>query len=129
MRELAAQTQESEQQQQAVTEQPISIAGIHDPNGETLVGEADEAIQRVEDFFQQHLVRTQDVPAKPAKVVIELEIMATGPSGRSIDYTVDVKYPSTAVKRNQYAASDGSRIVPVQLPKQYRADFSSGEPR
>lgn len=125
---MAAEPQENAVQQDA-PQPAISIGDIHDPNGVTLVGEADEAIQRVEDYFQQALTRTGDLPEKPAKVVIELEIMATGPAGRSIDYKVDTKYPSTAVKRSQFAASDGTHIVPVQMPKQYRADFSTGEPK
>lgn len=114
-------------QTQEQTQGAISIAGIHDPNGASLVMEADAAIQRVEDFLQQHLMRTGDVPGKAAKVIIELDILATGKLGRTIDWSVDTKFPSTAVKRVQQAASDGTQIRPMQLPQQHKIDFSTGE--
>lgn len=37
---------------------PLSIAALYDVNGNSLAVDADDAIQRVEDFFQAHIERT-----------------------------------------------------------------------
>jgi hypothetical protein len=102
-----------------MADERLSIASIHDVNGNSLVMEADDALQRLEDFYLAHLERTQDVPGKAGKIVIELEVLPTGPSGRVLDFAVDVKYPSTATKRTQQAASVDGVIYPMQVPQQY----------
>lgn len=92
----------------------LSIVGICDLNGNSLVGEADEALQKIEDHIQAHMDgNLLDPPDKPYKVVIEIEVLGTGQSGRTLDFSVDIKYPSTKRKHTQLAASVDGRLVGI----------------
>lgn len=97
----------------------LSIIGICDLNGNSLVMEADDALQRIEDHIQAHMAGTlNDPPEKPYKLVIEIEVLGTGQSGRTLDFSVDVKYPSVKRKHTQLAASVDGQIIPIAAARQ-----------
>lgn len=97
----------------------LSIVGICDLNGNSLVMEADDALQKIEDHIQAHMDGTlNDPPEKPYKLVIEIEVLGTGQSGRTLDFSVDVKYPSVKRKHTQLAASVNGQIVGITTARQ-----------
>lgn len=107
-----------------MADKALSIAAMHDVNGNSLVMEADDALQKIEDHMQSVMEGTlNDPPDKPYKVVITMEVLATGQTGRVIDWTVDTKYPSTARKHSQQAVSVGGTIVPLNQPTQSVLDL------
>lgn len=94
--------------------QALSIVEICDVNGNSLVMEADDALQKIEDHTQAHMAGTlDDPPEKPYKLVIEVEVLGTGQSGRTLDFSVDVKYPSVKRRHTQLAASVNGQIVAI----------------
>lgn len=97
----------------------LSIVGICDLNGNSLVMEADDALQKIEDHIQAHMAGTlNDPPEKPYKLVIEIEVLGTGQSGRTLDFSVDVKHPSVKRKHTQLAASVNGQIVSITTTRQ-----------
>lgn len=99
--------------------QSLSIVGICDLNGNSLVMEADDALQKIEDHIQAHMAGSlNDPPDKPYKLVIEVEVLGTGQSGRTLDFSVDVKYPSVKRKHTQLAASVGGQLVAIHTTRQ-----------
>jgi len=89
----------------------LGIHNIEDNDGNRLETEVQDAFARVEDFIQAHIRRNDDVPDKPCKVTIEMDIHASGVFGRSVATRVNVKLPDKGPERVMLARSQDGLIV------------------
>lgn len=107
----------------------LSLDTLEDDSGHRLTDEFVDAVARVNNHIQEHMDQNGgDVPDKPYKVTVEVEIEASGVFSRAITWNVAVKYPATGRKHSQFASSRDGVIVTQQPAGQERLPLGATAP-
>lgn len=97
----------------------LSLLSLETADGVSLNEEVGKAFARIEADMQAHAEANHgEPPLKPYKVGISLEIMATGPYGRAINWSIQVSPPKSG-QRTQYATVRDGVVVVDRPAKQF----------